>query len=82
MRDFTAVKEWNEMRDNIRRVVESLEVCWKCQRVSECQKYVLGQTVVVWLCKACLSSMEKPSLDRAKSRFRVPLRDVPGRREL
>ena len=72
MRDLAVTKEWNEMRNNIHRVVHALELCWKCQRVSECQKYILGQTVLVWLCKGCLSEMEKPIQVRPKSRVRAP----------
>ncbi len=46
--------ELKEMRDNIRREVFSLELCWKCQRISSCKKTVLGETVIVWVCKTCL----------------------------
>jgi hypothetical protein len=70
MKDLTATKEWKEMRNNIRRVVHSLEVCWKCQHVSECQKYILGQTVLVWLCKGCLTEMDKPVQFQPKARVR------------
>ena len=76
MTKFTAAKEWIEMRDNVRRVVHSLEVCWKCQRVSECQKYILGQTVLVWLCKGCLAEMEKPARVRPKGRVRAPAENL------
>ena len=76
MRDFATTKEWFDMRNNIRRVVHALEVCWKCQRVSECQKYILGQTVLVWLCKDCLCEMEKPIHVRPKGRLRAPAQDV------
>lgn len=66
MRELTPVQDWMEMRDNIRRVVSSLEVCWRCQRVSECQKYILGNLVLVWLCQGCLTEMEQPQLPRPK----------------
>jgi hypothetical protein len=71
MTDVKAHKEWLEMRNNVRRAVQSLELCWKCQKVSECQKYVLGQTVLVWLCKECMVEMEKPLPERLKSRSRA-----------
>ena len=50
MTELTTTQEMMEMRENIRRAVGSLEVCWRCQKVSECQKYILGNLVLVWLC--------------------------------
>lgn len=73
MRELTPVQDWMEMRDNIRRVVSSLEVCWRCQRVSECQKYILGNLVLVWLCQGCLAEMEQPQLPRPRKRSAVAL---------
>lgn len=64
-------KESLEMRNNVRRAVQALELCWKCQKVSECQKYVLGQTVLVWLCRGCMAEMEKPLPERLKQRSRI-----------
>ena len=72
MTKLTPTHEWVEMRDNIRRAVNSLDVCWRCQRVSECQKYVLGNLVLVWLCGGCMSEMEQPEPLRPKRRSRVP----------
>ena len=69
--------EWVEMRDNIRRAVLSLEVCWKCQRVAECSKHILGQTVLVWLCNGCQSQMEKPQPERPKGRNRSAAPHAP-----
>ena len=39
-----------EMKENVRRVVQSLDVCWRCQNVTECRRHVLGNLVLVWLC--------------------------------
>ncbi|HWP83910.1 MAG TPA: hypothetical protein VNN17_01865 [Terriglobia bacterium] len=61
-----------EMRENVRRAVHSLEVCWRCQRVSECRKYVLGNLVLVWLCQHCMTEMEQPQPSRPRRRSRVP----------
>ncbi|HLC44267.1 MAG: hypothetical protein A2722_02315 [Candidatus Doudnabacteria bacterium RIFCSPHIGHO2_01_FULL_50_11] len=47
-----------EMRENVRRAVESLELCWRCQNVSECGKYILGNLVIVWLCEGCRNEVE------------------------
>jgi len=78
MEELIAANEWIEMRNKIRRVVQSLEVCWKCQRVCECQKHVLGQTVLVWFCKECWREMDKPSPDRPKNRVRALAQNVRG----
>ena len=70
MTELTPAKDWVAMRENIRRAVSSLEVCWRCQRVSECQKYVLGNMVLVWLCQGCLTEMEQARLSPPKNRHR------------
>jgi hypothetical protein len=57
------------MRENIRRAVASLDLCWRCQCVSECQKYVLGNMVLVWLCGSCIVDLHQPQ--RAAERPRV-----------
>ena len=77
MKNGSGTAELIEMRNNIRRAVHSLEVCWKCQNVSECLKYVLGHTVLVWLCKGCLSEMEKPVAERPKHGRERWLRSFP-----
>lgn len=53
-----------EMRENVRRVVESLDVCWRCQNVTECRRHVLGNLVLVWLCAGCLQEMEHLQVER------------------
>jgi len=49
----TEYRELLEMRGNIRRVVDSLEVCWSCQNVSECDAAVVDDGPPVWLCGEC-----------------------------
>jgi hypothetical protein len=61
MQELMAGKELNEMQENVRRAVNALELCWRCQRVSECQKYVLGNMVLVWLCAGCLVELHQPA---------------------
>jgi hypothetical protein len=78
MQNPTANRDLMEMRNNIRHAVNSLEVCWKCQNVSECNKYVLGHTVLVWLCKGCLSEMEKQHPERPRVRSRGALQSLPS----
>jgi hypothetical protein len=47
------------MKDNVRRIVESLEVCWRCQNVTECHRHVLGNLVLVWLCSGCRTDIDR-----------------------
>ncbi|MBI4461108.1 MAG: hypothetical protein HY648_13760 [Acidobacteria bacterium] len=75
MTELTPAKDWVRMRDNIQRAVLSLEVCWKCQRVTECQKYILGNMVLVWLCPCCLEEMEEPRPEQPRVRRRKAQRD-------
>jgi len=81
MEKVEANREWVAMRNNVSRVVHSLELCWKCQKVSECQKYVLGQTVLVWLCKSCLTEMEARQPDPPRNSKRSATRNTTGLRE-
>ena len=71
MREITPTQDWIEMRENIHRAVCALEVCWKCQRVSECEKYILGNMVLVWLCQGCQHEMKQPRPERPKTRPRA-----------
>ena len=61
MPEVTPVKDWVKLRENVRRAIGALEVCWRCQRVSECQKYILGNMVLVWLCGGCLTELQQPT---------------------
>lgn len=47
-----------EERTQIRQAVFALEICWRCQRVSECIRYLLGNSVLAWLCQKCYRAME------------------------
>ena len=49
----TEIEELLEMRENIRRSVEALELCWSCQRISECQPGYVDDGSIVWLCPEC-----------------------------
>jgi hypothetical protein len=53
-----------EMKENVRRVVQSLDVCWRCQNVTECRRHVLGNLVLVWLCSGCLEDMDQLNAER------------------
>ena len=64
---MTPVQDWMRLRENVRRAVKELEMCWRCQRISECQKYVLGNMVMVWLCKGCRTELAQPQSLRRKA---------------
>jgi hypothetical protein len=72
MTELKQTDNLTEMRENVRKAVASLDVCWRCQRVSECQKYILGNLVLVWLCQDCMGEMEQPAPPRPRRRSRVP----------
>jgi len=71
MQQVEEVQEMVAMKENVRRAVEALELCWRCQRVSECQKYVLGNMVLVWLCPGCLMELHQPQSVSEKPRARA-----------
>lgn len=60
-----------DMKENVRRAVESLDVCWRCQNVTECRRHVLGNLVLVWLCSGCLTDMDQINAERPQ-RARKP----------
>lgn len=66
MQPLTTGKELVQMQENVRRAVQALELCWRCQRVSECQKYILGNMVLVWLCPGCLTELYQPASGPSK----------------
>ncbi len=68
MQSMMAGKELAQIQENVRRAVHALELCWRCQHVSECQKYVLGNMILVWLCPACLTELHQPASGPSKRR--------------
>ena len=49
----TELDELHEMRANIRRGVDALELCWSCQRIAACEQTVVDDAAPVWLCRDC-----------------------------
>lgn len=49
--------ELKQLRDNICRTVNSLELCWGCERICECEQWLVNEAVPVWLCIHCLSEV-------------------------
>ncbi len=46
-------QELKHMRETVSRIVNSLELCWGCDRICECEQWVANETVPVWLCIEC-----------------------------
>lgn len=53
----TEFQELVEMRENIRRNISSLELCWNCQKISECRQWLVNEIVPVWLCDSCVDEV-------------------------
>jgi len=49
--------ELNRMRKNIRRIINALELCWSCQKICECEQWLVNEAVPVWLCIECWSEV-------------------------
>ena len=49
----TEIDELREMRNNVRRGVNALEICWSCEKLCEVSRTVLGDGNRVWLCGPC-----------------------------
>ena len=50
-------KELIAMRHNIREKVGLLELCWSCQKVSECRQWLINESIPVWLCTRCVDEV-------------------------
>jgi hypothetical protein len=65
--DLTAMefKELITMRANIREKIGLLELCWSCQKVSECRQWLINEMVPVWLCEKCVEEVSYRMADSA-----------------
>ena len=50
-------RELITMRANIREKVGLLELCWSCQKISECRQWLINDMVSVWLCDRCVDEV-------------------------
>ena len=50
---MTEFEELTHIKENVRRSVQLLEVCWSCERVSECEPGAVDDGPMVWLCADC-----------------------------
>ena len=53
MNDLEDVAELIQMSRVVRRVVDSLDVCRQCNKVSECEPVMQQEGEVIWLCATC-----------------------------
>ncbi len=65
------VLELMKIRKNVRRSVESLELCWACQRICECEHRMVENGPSVWPCQECLQRLHIRSR-KATSEMLVP----------
>ena len=56
---YTEVEQLSHMRDNIRRSVDALELCWSCERISECEPATVDDGPPVWLCSECATKSRR-----------------------
>jgi hypothetical protein len=53
---WMALEEFKELvriRENVRRNTNALELCSRCERISECQQDGWEVGIPVWLCNEC-----------------------------
>ncbi len=50
-------RELKEMRENIHRSVNSLEICAGCDRICECEQWARDGGALRWLCFECVSNL-------------------------
>lgn len=67
---LTEFRELISIRENVRQSVESLELCWSCQRVCECEQWLVNEAVPLWLCGKCVVEVSR----RVEEQTGVPLR--------
>ncbi len=46
-------KELIRIEENVRRNANALELCSRCEKISECQQAVCDDGLPVWLCADC-----------------------------
>lgn len=60
-------RELKEMKENIRRSVNALELCWSCQKICECERGIVDDAAPVWLCTGCQSKFSSYQPVRAEA---------------
>ena len=66
-------KNWQQMREEVSRMVNSLEMCWSCERICRCDAWLANEAVPVWLCGDCAPE----AAYRLEKQSGVPISLVP-----
>lgn len=45
--------ELKQLQQIVLQSVDSQELCWSCQRICECEQWLVNETVPLWLCSEC-----------------------------
>lgn len=53
MEQSTETRSIKQMVDNVRKAVNSLELCQVCQRICECEQWLINEVALVWVCIEC-----------------------------
>jgi hypothetical protein len=51
------IEELQEMKENIRRSIELLELCLDCECISECTLIPIDDGSPVWFCQKCTTRL-------------------------
>ena len=54
-KEYQGYKELRQMSDSVRHSVNSLELCWSCDRICACEQWLVNEAIAVWLCLDCAS---------------------------
>jgi hypothetical protein len=49
------LQELSQMRENVQRAVNSLELCRRCHRIAECQLWIFNTFEYAWYCSNCVT---------------------------
>ena len=68
----TEMQELRQMRDNIRRSVQALELCWSCQSICDGEAVIIGDGPPVSLCSACSEQVGSTAKERGQRMLPAP----------
>jgi hypothetical protein len=54
-------QELRSLRETVRYNIEALELCWSCQKISECESRLIDDGPTVRLCRHCLRTINVQS---------------------
>lgn len=52
------LKELLQIQENVRRNANALELCSRCDKISECQEGICEDGTPIWLCNNCWGKPE------------------------